>query len=413
VIVWPARQGSIIIGENDCKKLAKLAVFLTKLFCPLLARPAEDDPEGKNTIKVYGSTRGSGAIPDGTNAQGRKRKDCCKMCWAGLLFLFAFFIAVTFTPLTFTSMLLKHNNQWWEATGTMELLQSDTILAYKGKPPVQIIATVEAGKSTKFNVSLLSVNCEELVIHELYVNVSDLHWYFTTEYPTKLPPGYNHFELESHLKYFITLGGAPNTSELIMRIFSNTLDADQYVSHHTNQSAQKKAVFEQIFKANEPHLVVYEPPVASYYIPIFVAPAGTAANISYYITRKYYVFTDYIQTYIEHCQINSPEMPCYFDFSNGTDVCIIANYAQTSSTNAPRILLTASNARSKDEYVISSHLTVFYVSLCVAILSFLVFVGVCVCCCWKCRKDRKNPTTTYQRVAQGDCGVVSDTDNVL
>ena len=321
------------------------------------------------------------------------------MCLAGLLLLFAFSVAVALTPLTFTSMLLKHNNQWWESTGTMELLQSDTILAYKGKSPVQVIATVEKGKSTKFNVNLLSVNCEELVVHELYVNVSDLHLYFTTEYPTKLPPGYNHFELESYLKYFITLGGAPNTSELIMRIFSNTLD--QYVSHHTNQSSQKKAVFEQIFKANEPNRVDYEPAVASYYIPTFVAPAGTAVNISRYVRRKYYVFTDYIQTYIERCQLNSTEVSCYFNSSNGPDICIIANYAQTSSTNAPRIFLKASNARSEDEYTISSHLTVFYVSLSISILSFLVFVGVSVCCCWKCLKDRKN---TYQRV---------NNDNVL
>ena len=335
------------------------------------------------------------------------------MCLAGLLLLFAFIVAVALTPLTFTSMLLKHNNQWWESTGTMELLQSDTILAYKGKSPVQVIATVEKGKSTKFNVSLLSVNCEELVVHELYVNVSDLHLYFTTEYPTKLPPGYNHFELESYLKYFITLGGAPNTSELIMRIFSNTLDADQYVSQHTNQSAQKKAVFEHIFKANEPNGVDYEPPVASYYIPTFVAPAGTAVNISRYVRRRYYVFTDYVQTYTERCQLNSTEVSCYFDPSNGPDICIIANYAQTSSTNAPRILLKASNARSKDEYTISSHLTVFYVSLSISILSFLVFVGVCVCCCWKYHKYCNNPTTTYQQVTSDDCGAVPDTDNGL
>ena len=304
-------------------------------------------------------------------------------------------------------MLAKNNNQEWEATSTTELLQNDTILAYyQSASPVQITAKIEKGNPSQFNISLISTNCDELYIHVSQLNVS-IPVPFSHERPVEIPPDYRHYELGSIFKFNVSHISGLNTSELTLNIFSNTLDVDHYISHHTDQSARKRAVFEHQFNGSEPKTVEYEPPVASYYIPTFVAPAGTDVSISYYVTRKYYVFTDYIQTYIERCQLNSPEMPCYFDFSNGTDVCIIANYAQTSSTNAPRILLTASNARSKDEYVISSHLTVFYVSLCISILSFLVFVGVCVCCCWKCRKDRKNPTTTYQRVALDDC------DNVL
>ena len=191
-------------------------------------------------------------------------------------------------------MLAKNNNQEWEATSTTELLQNDTILAYyQNASPVQITADIEKGNPYQFNISLVSTNCDELYIHESQLNVSILVP-FSHERPVKIPPDYRHYELGSILNFTVSLISGLNTSELTMNIFSNTLDVDDYISHHTSQSARKRAVFEHQFNSSEPKTVDYEPAVASYYIPTFVAPAGTAVNISYYVTQKYYVFTDYV-----------------------------------------------------------------------------------------------------------------------
>ena len=174
--------------------------------------------------------------------------------------------------------------------------------------------TVEKGDSTQFNVSLISVDCQELEIHESQLNITNLSITFYTDYPAKLPPAYQHCELGSLFIYNISLIGASNISELTMRIFNNTVDVEQYISHHTNQLAQSKYVFDQKYKGNEPSSVVFHPPLASYYIPTFMAPAETTVKISYCVPKKYYfLFSDYIQTYKNQFEVNSTETPCYFE----------------------------------------------------------------------------------------------------
>ena len=298
---------------------------------------------------------------------------------------------------------IKHSNQQWEETSHLELLQSDTILAYQGSIPVKLTSKVEDTNPSQYTVILLSVSCNELDVHESHQSRSNLSPSFSTEYPTTIPPGYPHYEFGSTFQYDASVISEPNTSELILRIFSNTMDADYYIGHHTNKSAQKRAVFERKFKGSRPTPVNFDPLVASYYIATFVAPAETVVNISYNITKKYYSFTDYAQMYIESCQLNSTEEPCYFDRSNGTEVCVIAYYIKPSSRVKPRILLMVSNMKSEDEYTIPFHMTLFYVLLCIFVLSAFVFVGLFCYCCWRW-KCCKSPKLAYHPVPMEDCG---------
>ena len=283
-------------------------------------------------------------------------------------------------------MLLKKHHRQWKPSRTLELLEGDTLLAYQDMLPVQFAATVEKGDSAQFNVSLISVDCQELEIHESILNNSNLSVTFYTDYPIKLPSGYQHYELGSLFIYNISLIDASNISELTMRIFSNTVDAEQYISDYTNQLAQSRSVFYQKFKGNEPSSAVFHPPLASYYIPTFVAPAETTINISYFVSKKYYLFSDYIETYTSQCELNSTETPCYFENSNNTKICVIAHSARTSSTNAARILLTASNTKQWEDHYFSQ--LIFILSLCFLIGCAVAFVVMFFCCIYKYYKNR-------------------------
>lgn len=277
----------------------------------------------------------------------------------------------------------EHTSRQWEtATISSELLRSDTILAYQGTPPVQVRAHVETGTLSNYSVSLISINCEKLVAHEARLNVSNLLLNYSLEYPTKLPPGYNHYELGSRFKYVVSVTGGPRTSELIMRVFGNTVDADQYISHHSNQTAQNKACFQHRYKGRNPNTVVFNPDQASYYIPTFIAEAGTSVNISYFVTRKYYTITDYVTFQID-CQLNTTKRSCQFKSSNSTEICIIAHYARTASTDAPRLILTVFNEEGTQEYIGSYHKVLilflwlwifFFITVVVGYIVWLTFL---------------------------------------
>ena len=290
------------------------------------------------------------------------------------------------------TILLKEQYQQLKPSRTLELLEGDTLLAYQDMLPVQFAATIEKGDSTQFNMSLISVDCQELEIHELQLRIKNLSVTFYTDYPIKLPPGYQHFELGSLFIYNISLIDASNISELTMRIFSNTLDAEQYISDHTNQSTQSKSVFYQTFKGNEPSSVVFHPRLASYYIPTFVAPAETTVNISYFVSKKYYLFSDYIETYENQCELNPTETPCYFENSNNTEICVIAHYARTS-TSAARILLAASNTMELTEYVFP--LPIKILSLLIFIVCAFAFALIFSYCSYKCCKNCRVSQSGY------------------
>ena len=220
---------------------------------------------------------------------------------------------------------------------------------------MQVRAHVETGKLSYFNVSLISLNCEKLVTHEARLNVSNLLVNYSFEYPIKIPPGYNHYELGSHFKYIVSVTGGPRTSELIMRVFGNTVDADQYISHFSNPTAQKKAVLQHKFKGRNPNTVVFNPDLASYYIPTFIAKVGISVNISYFVTRKYYSIRDYV-VYQEGCQLKPTKRSCQFKSSNNTEICIIAHYAPTTATDAPRLILNIFYEEGTQEYIGSYHI---------------------------------------------------------
>ena len=191
------------------------------------------------------------------------KKNCCIKCLAGLLIVVGLAFALSL-PLIPICMLLKHNREWREAASNMELLQNNTILTYQGNSSsVQFSARVETDLTgetpPQFNISLISVNCDELFPHKSYLSISNLPVLFSTERPVMLPPGYNHYELLSTFQYSITLVGASNTSEVAMLIFNNTVDADNYISHHTDQSLQNKAVLNRKFSTNKSTPVSFHP----------------------------------------------------------------------------------------------------------------------------------------------------------
>ena len=196
---------------------------------------------------------------------------------------------------------------------------------------------------------------------------------FSIEYPVKFPPGYNHYEMGSNFTYYASF--LSNASDLIMRVFSNTVEAGDYINDPTNQAAQKKAVFERTFNGIQPPPAIFTPSMASYYIPTFVAAAGVSVNVSYFIERKYYFFTDYV-TYMDRCQLNFSQRKCNFESENGTEICVIAHYEPTSTTDAARIFLTASNKEDINEHILSCHTYCFYVSLSITVVLVVSFVGI-------------------------------------
>ena len=296
----------------------------------------------------------------------RPRNYCLK-----LLIITGFSTAI-FLLLSIIIGTVKHKSQQQQATDSSELLQSDTILGYRGTSPVQLTAQVESGKSSEFHVSLISINCEKRIVHESR-NTSNIALNFPPEYPIKIPPGYYHYENGSNFTYYASF--LSNVSELIMRVFSNTVEADNYINHHTDQATQKKAVFERTFNEIQPPPAIFTPSMASYYIPTFVAAAGVSVNVSYFIERKYYLITDYV-TYniMDHCTLNSTHSWCDFESGNGTDICVIAHYEPTSTTDAARIFLTASKKKDRNENIFP--LFVFYVCLCIGVGFAISFVSI-------------------------------------
>ena len=330
----------------------------------------------------------------------RLSRDCCKKCSAAILFIMVLITTLFVTSLTITSILFKRTNQHWEDGNTLELLNNDTILVYKGKLPVQLELQVETDPSNDFHVTVISIDCEELKSHESTTNVPYFHEHIS-KFPTMLPSGYYHYELGSYFKYNISLISAPNSSELTMRIFNNTYKAEEYINVPTDPLAQKKAVFEKVFKDNDSTSVPFYPSVASYYIPTFVAPSETYANISYIVTRKYYVFRDYV-TFTQNCQLNFTDRSCYFKSSNDAEICIIAYYAPTLSTYAARILLTASITKS-GEYPTYDRLA-FITFLCISIVGAFIVTAGTVYITIRCCKKYRGPTADYQQVPLESCG---------
>ena len=336
----------------------------------------------------------------------RLTRDCCIKCSAAILFIMVLITTLFLTSLTITSILSKRTNQQWEDGSTLELLNNDTILVYKGKLPVQLELQVEIDPLNDFHVTVISIDCEELKSHESTINVPYLHEPIS-KFPTMVPSGYYHYELGSYFKYNISLIGAPNSSELTMRILNNTYRAEEYMAEEyninipTSPSALKKTVFEKVFKDNDSTSVPFYPSVASYYIPTFVAPAETYANISYFVTRKYYVFRDYV-TFTQNCQLNFTERSCYFKSSNDTENCIIAYYAPTPSTHAARILLTTSITKSSEDPAYD--ILAFITFLCISIVGAFIVIAGTVYITIKCCKKYRGPTADYQQVPLESCG---------
>ena len=183
---------------------------------------------------------------------GKRRlsRDCCKKGSAAILFIMVLITTLFLTSLTITSILFKRTNQQWEDGSTLGLLNNDTMLVYKGKLPVQLELQVEIDPLNDFHVTVISIDCEELKSHESTINVPYLHEPIS-KFPRMVPSGYYHYELGSYFKYNISLIGAPNSSELTVRIFNNTYKAEEYINVPTDPLAQKKAVFEKVFKDND------------------------------------------------------------------------------------------------------------------------------------------------------------------
>ena len=303
-------------------------------------------------------------------------------------------------------LVLKQENNEWQEVKSLEIFQTNAILAYCGTASVvQISAQFEKDvddDKPEIDVSLISITCDKLALDEHLWNVSISNLPFSTARPVFFPPGYNHYELQSSFCFEISIMGPTNTSKLTMRIFNNTVDADAYTTHPTDVSAQNKAVLtEHVFEEDMSRRIPFDPSYASYFIPTVVAEGGTLMNISYYVKQTYYNSADYnIDVYQDHCQLNSTATPCKLKrASNETEMCVLARYPPTTRANAPRILLLVSTKKHESTYTFPRHI-VFSISL--SVLFALLFIACLVfflCLIRRCKK----PPEDYSQLAMGVC----------
>ena len=301
--------------------------------------------------------------------------------------------------------ILHSDKQDWKSTRALELLKNTTILAYNGtSTSVQIRASCESDcdAASEVELTLISIDCGHLSKHEHLRNVS-LISPFSSEVPLPLPPRYNHYELWSTFAYNILLLSAVNTSELVMRIFNNTVEADNYISDHKNTSAQNKAILTKKVEANMPTKVSFNPSYASYFIPTFSADSGTQLNITYTITKSYYEYKDYV-VYLDMCHLNATAHVCHFKRAlNESKMCVLAYYPLNSLSNAPRFILTPSIRVNDRRHTIPQHNALFITSLSLLGIFTLIFVLICPCCLYSCRKSGKNGSenNVHQMVSHG------------
>ena len=299
--------------------------------------------------------------------------------------------------------ILQQDNLELESTRPLELLNNGTILAYHGTSTyVQITESCESycDAASEIELTLISIDCDHLLKHEHLWNAS-LISPFSSQAPLSLPPGYNHYELLSTFAYNILFLSAVDTSELVMRIFNNTVEADNYSSDYKNTSAQNKAILTKKVKANMPTKVPFNPSYASYFIPTFSADSGTQLNITYTITQSYYEYKDYV-VYLDICHLNSTSHVCHFKRAlNESEMCVLAYYPFNSLSNAPRFILTPSIRVNDRRHKIPQHNTLFIASLCLLAIFSVIFFLICPCCLYLCCKSGKNGSeNVHQMVSQ-------------
>lgn len=177
----------------------------------------------------------------------KKRKKFRKTkCILGLCFMVLAVIGLGSMAVAITSMGMRESTTISKLNRTMELLQSDTILLWQGTSSIVVKFSNETKlDQTDFYINIYSVPCDDLELQNnaLYDSGSK---HFSLEYPLMLPRGYLHYELYSALNYSLLLSSPQNTStNLTVFVFNSTTDADEYISHHTDESAKRKAIMKK------------------------------------------------------------------------------------------------------------------------------------------------------------------------
>ena len=289
---------------------------------------------------------------------------------------------------------MPRDKQQLKKINSSEVLPGDTVLLLCSDNDIriQIEGVFENdGTSKELDVTLFVVDYDELVVKNKTIRVSGLSLEFRNGPPTFVPPGYKHYELGSNFSYEVTLKDLPASSSLTFRVFGSVADASFYASDSTDIAARNKAIFNQQVTANTSSSIHFERDYASYFITMFdpkSSVGGFKMECSYSVLQTYYKNTDYLP-YTEHCRLNSTEEPCYFDFSNKTQMCVLAYNPSSGSTETNPVLLTTSTFTNAKTQLV--HPNIFFVSLAVVVIHVLISLCVmviclCVICFRKCSK---------------------------
>ena len=319
------------------------------------------------------------------HAVERKPKRACLYAAVIIFFMCVLFLLV-FLATAVTATTCKwciQDRQSWEKIRSSEVLQDFTVLAYRGNnSDVRFTAhsELESDESTpKINLTLKAVECKDLM-NKTQTKRNIREYPFTVQQPVYIPFCCNHYEKGSSLSYNITSENVPAESGVTIRIFDNAEEASYYRNHGTDSDARQKAYKVQPVLTNTTFPFTFTPSFGSYFIPLFdpnITGGNFQINVSYSILQVFYRNSDYRVPDSFCCHLTSNKQ-CTFDFSNSTEMCVLAyNPSSYGAGNNP-VSITVSTTRKK-------HILIPLLFSLFSLFAVLATVAFCVCCIILCR----------------------------
>ena len=219
---------------------------------------------------------------------------------------------------------------------TVEILQSDTVLVYRGSSPnLEITASFQtddgmSSSSKLLDVSLYVIDCGDLVEHETSTTISKKTFILSENVPIFVPAGYHYYEVGSMFNFSVTSTDVPVGSNLSVWFFNNTSDATYYKYHHTDPAARAKAFRVESVQMNTSYIFSFDATYGAYFNPIFQSTGEDFdIDLSYSIVRVYYINSDYVP--YPNCSLDSNKT-CHIDFSSQNETCVLAYNAPRKGT---------------------------------------------------------------------------------
>ena len=240
---------------------------------------------------------------------------------------------------------LPDNHECELTSYTVEILQNNTVLAYRGNASnLEITASFQTNSAMQqLSVNLYVVDCDELNEHKKHITIHDKVFPLTENIPYSIPAGYRHYEVGSTFNYSVTSNQVPAGSNLSVLLFNNTTEADYYKNNHMDPMARAKAIRVEPVPIDTSYTFCYDVTYGSYYIPIFqITGEDFDIDLSYSITQVFYLSSDYVP--YTNCSLSSNET-CSFDFSTRNETCVLTyNFPQKNA-----VLLSASIKTENDK----------------------------------------------------------------